>query len=137
MERGSIPMRARLMMLAAGVILAAPVYAGATEKIAALAGLEPGRWQVRDLDSRQERPGLCLGDPVQLVQLEHRGEACPVEVIESGAAGATVQYSCSSRGFGHTHVRVETPRLIRVETQGLNNGRPFSHRFEAKRIGNC
>jgi hypothetical protein len=137
MGRGRISARACAFITVAGAILAAPVYAGAKEKIAALAGLEPGRWQVRDLDSRQERGALCLGDPVQLVQLEHRGEACPVEVIESADAGATVQYSCSGRGFGHTHVRVETPRLIRVETQGLNNGRPFSRRFEAKRVGNC
>ena len=136
METGWISARARALLLA-GAVLAGPALATVSVDIAALSGLERGRWEVRDLDSGEARPGLCLGDPAQLVQLEHPGSVCPSEVVENARGAATVQYSCSGRGFGHTHVRVETPRLIRIETQGLNNGRPFSRRFEAKRAGRC
>jgi len=117
--------------------LAAPALALATSAMTALTPLERGRWEVRDLDSGRARPALCLGDPVQLVQLEHGGPACPIEVVENGTGEATAQYSCSGRGFGHTHIRVDTPRLVRIDTQGLNNGRPFSYRLEAKRTGRC
>ncbi|TFI57841.1 hypothetical protein E2493_12665 [Sphingomonas parva] len=136
MALGWISARGRALLLT-GAVLAGPALAAASADIAALAGLERGRWEVRDLDSGETRPALCLGDPAQLIQLEHAGASCPSEVVASASGAATVQYSCSGRGFGHTHVRVETPRLIRIETQGLNNGRPFSRRFEAKRAGRC
>jgi hypothetical protein len=127
----------RPALVLAGAALAVPLAAAASGEIAALKGLERGRWQVRDLDSGQARPAVCLGNPAQFVQLEHEGGPCPTELIENGSVTATVQYSCSARGFGHTHVRVETPRLIRIDTQGLSKGRPFSYRLEAKRVGKC
>ena len=129
-------MRRRALAMV-GAALAVPAFAMATSALPALDGVERGRWTVRELDSGRSRPALCLGDPAQLVQLEHPGPACPIEIIENGARGATAQYSCAGRGFGHTHIRVETPRLIRIDTQGLNNGRPFSFRFEATRSGGC
>ncbi|QAY79606.1 hypothetical protein [Sphingosinicella sp. BN140058] len=117
--------------------LAAPALAVAAGGLTALAPLERGRWEVRDLDGGGPRPALCLGDPARLVQIEHPGPACPIEVLRSGNGEATAQYSCSGRGFGHTHIRVETPRLVRIDTQGLNNGKPFSYRLEAKKAGRC
>ena len=124
-------------LAAVGAALAVPAYALAMSAVPALDGVERGRWTVRELDSGRARPAVCLGDPVQLVQLAHPGPACPIELIENGKTGATAQYSCPGRGFGHTHVRVETPRLVRIDTQGLSNGRPFSFRFEATRSGGC
>ena len=121
--------------LLAGIALAA-VSAGAAG-LTALSKIERGLWQVRELDAAVAPAAVCIGDVNALVQFEHRRAACPSEVVEDGASAATVQYSCPGRGFGHTHLRVETPRLVRIDTQGLSNGRPFSYRLEARRVGGC
>ena len=121
----------------AGVFaIAAPVFALALPDLEALAKLERGRWQIIDKPGAAAR-SICLGDPVALVQLEHRGASCGREVLASEASAATVQYTCPGRGFGHTSIRVETPRLARIDTQGLADGRPFSYRVEARRVGGC
>jgi hypothetical protein len=134
--RGLGPRRAAVLAVA-GILLIGPVHSAVTAGVVALKALERGRWVVRDLDSGQTRAPVCLGSGMQLVQLEHEGPACPQEIVENNKVTATVQYSCSGRGFGHTHLRVETPRLVRIDTQGLKNGRPFSYRLEAKRVGIC
>ena len=116
--------------------VAAPVFALALPKLEALAHLEPGRWQISDATGAPAR-SVCLGDPTAFVQLEHRGVSCGQEVLASEASAATVQYTCPGRGFGHTSIRVETPRLARIDTQGLVDGRPFSYRVEARKVGSC
>jgi hypothetical protein len=120
----------------AGVIAAAaPVFAFALPELEAFSKLERGRWQLRD--SAGAPRSICLADPTALIQLEHEGVSCRQEVVASDKGGATVQYSCPDRGFGHTAVRIETPRLARIDTQGLVDGRPFSYRVEARKVGNC
>jgi hypothetical protein len=120
----------------AGLIaVAAPVFAFALSDVEALSKLERGRWQLRD--SAGETRSICLGDPTALVQLEHPGVGCDHEVVADGRGAATVQYSCPGHGYGHTSIRVETPRLARVDTQGLADGRPFSYRSEARKVGAC
>ena len=115
--------------------VAAPVFAFALPNVDAFAKIERGRWQLRGADG--EPRSICLGDPAVLVQLEHQGVRCEHEVLASDASGATVQYSCPARGFGHTSIRLETPRLARIDTQGLVDGRPFSYRVEARKVGTC
>jgi hypothetical protein len=116
--------------------VAAPVFALALPELEGLAKLERGRWQLRD--SAGEPRSICLAaDPAALIQLEHEGVSCKQEVVSSDRGGATIQYSCPGRGFGHTRIRVETPRLARVDTQGLIDGRPFSYRAEARKVGAC
>jgi hypothetical protein len=122
--------------LAGGIALAAPVFALALPNLEALAHLERGRWQISDAQGGGAR-SICLADPAEFLQLEHRGVACGQEVLANEAGAATVQYTCPGRGFGHTSIRVETPRLARIDTQGLADGRPFSYRVEARRVGGC
>jgi hypothetical protein len=120
----------------AGLIAAAtPLFAFALAELEAFSQLERGRWQLRD--AAGESRSICLGDPTALVQLEHKGVSCEQEILASEKAGATVQYSCPGRGYGHTSIRVETPRLARIDTQGLIDGRPFSYRAEARKVGTC
>jgi hypothetical protein len=140
------------LMLAAAALAAAPAFAfaaaqgaarlkatqlSANGKVAALAGIESGKWQIRDLDAAFPPASICIGDPQILVRFEHRAAECRAEVVEDAAGAATVQYSCAGRGFGHSKVRVQTPRLVRIDTQGLSGGRPFSYRLEAQRTGSC
>jgi hypothetical protein len=56
---------------------------------------------------------------------------CAREAIEGGPAGGTIRYTCEGRGFGPTALRVETPRLAKIHTQGICDSRPFSCRAEA------
>ena len=130
MRRGAL-----CILLAAGA--AAPLFALATAKLEAFGQLEPGRWQIRDLDADTDRQSLCLGDPILLAQVEHQGPPCEPEIIDSGPKGGTVRYTCRGRGFGHSTLRVETPRLVKIRTQGINGAQPFDFRAEARRIGDC
>ncbi|HYI40334.1 MAG TPA: hypothetical protein VE053_08455 [Allosphingosinicella sp.] len=120
--------------LAGLAAVAAPVLAFALPGLEAFSKLERGRWQVRDAGQSRS---ICLGDPSALIQLEHGAIACEQEILANDKDGATVQYSCPGRGFGHTSIRIETPRLARVDTQGLIDGRPFSYRAEARKVGGC
>jgi hypothetical protein len=119
----------------AGVAAAAPVFAFALPNLEAFSKLERGRWQLRDAGG--ETRSICLGPPLAFIQLEHSGASCEQEVLANDKDGATVHYSCPGRGFGHTSIRVETPRLARIDTQGLVDGRPFSYRAEARKAGSC
>lgn len=121
--------------LAGLVAVAAPVFASALAELETFRKLERGLWQLRDAKGTSR--SVCLGDPVVLVQLEHGGAGCSHEVLASEGGGATVQYTCPGRGFGHSRIRVETPRLARIDTQGLSEGRPFAYRVEAKKLGGC
>jgi hypothetical protein len=121
--------------LAGFLAVAAPVFAFALPNLEALSQLERGRWQLRD--SAGQSRSICLGDPAALIQLEHGGAGCEQEIIASEKGGATVQYTCPGRGYGHTSIRIETPRLARIDTQGLVDGRPFSYRAEARKVGSC
>jgi hypothetical protein len=124
------------LMLAGAALLVAPAASVTPGSLAALAKLERGRWRVLDAEG-VELHSVCVGDPMQLVRLEHRGGSCTEELISSDGTGGTVQYSCPGRGFGHTNIRIETPRLARIDTQGLVEGRPFAYRAEARRSGAC
>lgn len=121
--------------LAGLVAVAAPVFAFTVPKLEALARLEPGRWQLREPDGAER--SICLADPAALFRLEHEGVACEEEVLASESGAATVEYTCSGRGFGRTSIRVETARLARIDTQGLADGRPFAYRVEARKVGAC
>jgi hypothetical protein len=135
---GSVAARRRGALIIVGIVAFAVPASAAAPTIAALAKLEKGRWQVRELDNAVAPTALCLGDPARLLRFEHRAVGgCASEILGNGPASATVQYNCRGRGFGHSTLRVETPRSVRVDTQGMSGGRPFSYRLEAQRIGTC
>lgn len=116
--------------LAAGV--AAPARA---PQLAGLAQIEVGQWQLREAG---ERPRLlCIDDPTVLLQLGHPGATCSRSVIADASDGITVHYTCPGNGHGRTAISVETPRLLRLQTQGVAGGAPFDHDYEVRRIGEC
>lgn len=131
---------------ASGVVLAA-LGAGAlasagsaqdTATLNALAKLRAGLWELRDLDNRGEPiESVCVADPNILMQIQHRNSPCSRLVIGNGPEAATVHYTCPAQGFGRTSIRVETPRLARIDTQGISSGIPFAYRLEARRLGPC
>ena len=119
---------------AVGLFAAAPAVT-ATPALPALSALEAGRWQIRDLDTGAVR-SICLGDRRVLMQLRHGGAQCAWTVVRSETKEATVTFDCGN-GSGRTALRVETPRLAQVDTQGIIDGLPYAVRAEARHAGSC
>ena len=128
-----------LRPLAIAVALLAPLAAGnaagRADGLTALGGIERGEWTLRAPDGTAR--SICITDPQVLLQLQHRGVACTRFVVEDGSTGGRVTYSCPGIGTGATRVVVETPRLIRLESQGISRGLPFSFEYEGRRTGAC
>lgn len=129
----------RMVMGAAALAgLAGGAVATQGADLLALSRLEPGEYQLRVIGEAGARPqSICVADPDVLLQLKHRGAPCSRVVIDNGPSGATVHYTCPANGYGRTSLRVETPRLAKIDTQGLYENAPFAYRAEARRVGPC
>lgn len=122
------------------VVLAGLAFVGWTAAansgpLAALRLIERGEWQLRTADGATR--SICLADPEMLLQLRHPGSSCERFVVENSAKAARITYRCPGLGNGDTRIRVETPRLIRLETQGISKGAPFTEAYEGRRTGAC
>jgi len=58
-------------------------------------------------------------------------------VIKDDSDRATVHYTCPGLGWGRTSLLVETPRLVRINSQGIAGRAPFAFDAEARRTGEC
>ena len=127
-----------LALAIVGGAMALPAF-GAPQKGSSLGELDSvsaGQWVVRFRDGAADRR-LCLRDGQALVQLRHTSANCERHVTEKGARTVTVQYSCGRQGHGRTSFRIENPGLVQIESQGIDNGRPFQFTAEARRTGSC
>ena len=126
------PAIAGAFLLLGGVAGALPVQA---PTLALLGKLEHGAWQLREADGSTQ--DLCLIDPNALLQIRHGKAQCSRFVIAEATDRATVHYTCPGQGHGRTTIIVETPRLVRIETQGVADGAPFQLELEGRRSGAC
>lgn len=105
-----------------------------------LKGLAPGQWELRE---RPEDGGkgvtrrICLADIRQLTQLRHAHNSCKRLTVDEDAKRLVVSYDCGGAGGGRTDLRIETPRLVQIRSQGIAGGAPFSLDMEGRRIGAC
>jgi hypothetical protein len=107
-------------------------------RVNALASLERGLWQLRDLETDAvRRQPVCLGSPKLLLQLQHLGKPCSHLLVSQDERSATVRYTCPASDYGQTLLKLETPRLAQIQTQGIADGIPFSYRLQARRVGAC
>jgi len=129
--------RMRIAVVTAGVLAAfAAPTAAQRPALAMLGQLEAGRWELRPREGGAvER--ICLPDNRRLIQLRHPADACERLVVDDEASAVTVQYTCRGRGYGRTHIRRETNRLVQIDTQGIADGLPFAFAAEARKIGDC
>jgi hypothetical protein len=102
---------------------------------AVLGQIERGQWLLKEL--RGEERKICFTAPVNFIQIGHGNAPCDQFVIAQDAHSATVGYSCTGHGKGRTTLTVETPRLVKIETQGVVDGSPFELEYEARRVGAC
>jgi hypothetical protein len=116
--------------------MAVPV-SGERPALAMLDRLEHGRWDLRTRSPGVDLQSICLSNGRGLIQLRHPGDDCPRLIIDDSENEVTVQYTCKGRGYGRTHIRRETDRLVQIETQGIDDGLPFSFVAEGRRIGDC
>lgn len=121
---------------AAAIGLSVPA-AGQRQPLAMLDQLESGRWELRMRDARAGSEQICLRDGRRLIQLRHPANTCDRQIVSDGPGEVIVQYTCRGRGFGRTHIRRETGRLVQIESQGVVDGLPFDVVAEARRIGDC
>ncbi len=129
--------RARFFFLF-GAVMASPVFSQPVKAptLTALSGLQYGEWQLREQGGGNAQ-SLCVSDPIALIQVEHPQTSCTRFVVQNDPKIATVSYNCPGAGSGRTTIRVETPRLVQIETQGISRNGPFSTRFEGRRTGVC
>ena len=101
-----------------------------------LSRLESGQWELRG-PANGRIASICLGNPILLTQPQHGAAPCTRDVVAADADSMTVNYSCPGAGRGRTTIRIETPRLVQIDSQGLDHGTPFVLRAQARRIGAC
>jgi len=111
----------------------------APPSITALRQVQKGQWELRDREAdRSAKPRrLCVSDPSQLLQVNHGDTQCSRFVVADTSDHAVVTYQCDGRGKGRTDLRVETPRLVQIQSQGVVDGAPYSVSLEARRTGDC
>ena len=121
-----------------GMILASPVFSqpASAPTLAALSSVETGQWQLRSRDGTENR-SMCVADARALLQVRHGRATCSRFVIANDARTSTVHYTCPGAGHGRTTIRVETPRLIQIDSQGIADNEPFALQFEGRRTGAC
>lgn len=111
-----------------------------TPDMAALRSLEKGQWELRERGTEaKSNPArrICVGDPAQLLHVKHERSNCRRFVVSDDKQHAVVTYECSGEGSGRTDLRVETPRLVQIDAQGISQGAPFSMTLEGRRTGDC
>lgn len=134
----NVKARMRIAGTAAAAMLALAALAmGAGPSLAMLERIDAGQWEVRYREAGAPPQRMCMSSGQALIQLRHPGAACERFVVEDGSNEVVVQYTCRGRGYGRTHIRRETSRLVQIDSRGIANGLPFEFNAEARRTGNC
>lgn len=129
----------RAQMLS-GILLGIACSAGALAQAGdytALNLLEPGEWVLAEHGRSDKALHVCVGDPIQLLQPRHPGRQCKQFLLENGARRVAITYDCAQAGRGRTTLRVETGRLVQIDSQGVAGGAPFAMTIEGRRVGVC
>lgn len=116
---------------------ALPAQPARAPVLSALEMIERGEWQLRPLDGKGAARNMCVTDPSVLLQLRHERLSCTRFVVDNQPRTATVTYSCNGAGSGRTSIKVETPRLFQVDSQGIADNAPFAMALEGRRVGSC
>lgn len=109
----------------------------AAQQPSALAGVQPGLWEISGAPGSKGPIRQCIAQVAALAEFEHRGKACTRKTISDHGSSAVVEYSCGNEGFGRSQFNVITPRSIKIETQGISDQLPFNYVLHARRVGEC
>lgn len=134
-----LPAGRRSIVALAGLVtaaLVAPATTAQAPELAMLDGLQNGAWEIR-IRGGEDSSRVCLRTGRELIQIRHREQSCSRFVVEDAANEVTVQYSCPGKGYGRTTIRKETPQLVQINSQGIEDRLPFHFNAEARRVGGC
>ena len=109
----------------------------AADKVRTLSGAAPGLWEMTGVQGKKSAVRECLPKLAALGQYEHRGRTCTATTLSDDGKVMLITYTCGAKDFGRTSIKLVTPRNLRVETQGISEGMPFSYTVEARRVGEC
>lgn len=130
-----------LALAAASLTVASPVQSAPVQSALAPArmqkGLEPGEWLLRARGHDGEVRRLCIADLRQFLQLRHSRNSCRIFTVAETANRHVVTYDCGAAGNGRTDLRIETSRLVQIQSQGIADGAPFSFAVEGRWAGAC
>lgn len=124
----------RFLMPAGGGLAALTLGAATLPPTIAESG---GLWDVSRSATGAGAERICVPQASALAQWEHRRAPCTRVVISSTASEAVIHYTCPAGDFGHSKMKVITPRTLRIETQGISGGYPFNYVLHARRAGDC
>lgn len=130
----SLRWAAAALALASGAAMAQPA---AAPTLTAMRTVSPGNWSLRATGSPEAARASCFPDTAAFLRLRLRTAQCSRFVIEDTSRLSTVHYTCPGIGHVRTTVHVDTPRSLRIESEGIADGMPFADAYEARRIGNC
>jgi hypothetical protein len=125
----------RLAGLALGLALLGWPAAANPPELAMLAGLQKGKWDVRIRNGATR--SVCVRSGPEFIQLQHRETGCSRFIVADTPTEVRVQYTCPGNGYGLTHVRKESARLVQIQSQGIHNGEPFDFSAEGRHAGAC
>jgi hypothetical protein len=132
-------------IIMAGIILllggANPAFAPSLAQkptLAMLDQLEAGRWELRIRGAAAGAvESVCINNGRKLIQLRHQSQLCERTIVDDSANSVTIHYTCQGKGYGLTHIRRESGRLVQIESQGIADGSPFEFQAEARKFGEC
>ena len=116
---------------------AAVAQPAAAPTLQAMRGVAPGVWALRSAGSPEAARHSCIADTAVLFRLRLRAAECSRFVIEDTPRIATVHYTCPDAGHVRTTIHVDTPRALRIESEGIVDGMPFADAYEARRLRSC
>ena len=120
-----------------GLAIALPAAAFAAAPPSALAKVAGGLWEISGVPGANAPVRQCVGDVLALAQFEHRSRTCTRTVITDEGSSTVIRYSCGAADFGHSEIKVITPRALRISTQGISDQLPFNYVLQAHRVGDC
>lgn len=124
-----------LAVLGAGVALLAWPLAANPPELGMLTGLTKGKWEVRVRGEGARN--ICVRSGPEFIQIKHADSGCSRFVVDDTATDVTVQYTCRGNGYGRTHVRKESAKLVQIDSTGIQGGAPFDISAEARHVGPC
>ncbi|MBS0475631.1 MAG: hypothetical protein JSR28_10880 [Proteobacteria bacterium] len=136
MKVGKILFRTGAAVAVAFLIGLTPANGGGPN-LAMLDTIDSGAWELRVREPGGAPQRMCIDNGRKFIQLRHQTDYCDRFVVEDSASDVTVQYTCRGRGYGRTHIRRETNRLLQIDSQGIARGLPFEFTAEARRVGDC
>lgn len=103
----------------------------------ALAGVEPGLWEVSRTATGQGARRVCLTDMVLLATYAHAGDRCERTMLVDQPGQLIMHLDCGEGDFGRSRLSVTTPRSLKLESQGVHKGEPYNLTLYARRVGEC